>query len=130
MPLEVQEQALEKGLIPYIPHDRLIEEMEASLPMTFPPAPALLEALAGHDLKLNLESELVVTEVFDGGDYGGITCSLAMPGKEEGALASRSSAWYPTHPLASKIEEYRKLRLESLAMGMLDMDDEDEEEPN
>ena len=131
MPLEAQEVAYEQGLIPYIPHYRLLEHLESAVPITFRPTPQLIEALADSRLKVTEETDLVATEMFDARDFGGINCSIEFPDIEEVLTVSITYLIPdPEHPLAPEIEQYRKLRLDGLDLGLLagGMADENEQD--
>jgi hypothetical protein len=120
MPLEVQRQAFDQELIPYVPHYRLLEELEDHLPMTFHPAasivPVLLEKVSGYCDG----DDLNVTEVVDMDDDGGVGCGVMIGDMKDVVFISITALIPPPdHPLTPAIEQYRTIRSQALELGLL-----------
>lgn len=115
LPRSVQIEAYERGLIPYLPHERLIQEMEAALPLPVHPTLTLCEALREKGFEHKPTDTLTVSHVFDGGDVAGITCVLAETADENLGVSLTFLRPVRGHPLAEKIDRYRQQRAAGLA---------------
>lgn len=93
----------------------LIEEIETHLPVPAYPSKGLCKILRKQGLKLDPQTELKITNVFDSGDAGGIVCTIL---EEKGKVFVASLTHLkikPDHPLSKKVLAYQKERIKSLS---------------
>lgn len=97
--------------------DRLMHEMEASLPIPAFPTKELVQTLRRRGSKVHAERILFIKKVFYGGDEGGITCDVT-PTRDtrEAILVSLTHLRIPpNHPLSHDIRLYQRARVRRLA---------------
>ncbi|KYK36060.1 MAG: hypothetical protein HXS48_18770 [Theionarchaea archaeon] len=93
----------------------LIKEMEKHLPIPAYPLEGLCKTLRKHGVKVNPQTELQITKVFDSGDTGGIICTIL---EEKGNVFVASLTHLrikPDHPLHNTILMYQKKRIKRLS---------------
>ncbi len=93
----------------------LIKEMEKNLPIPAYPSKGLCKTLRKQGIKVNPDTELTITEVFDSGDAGGIVCTIL---KEKGNVFIASLTHLKIksdHLLHDKIVAYQKQRIKSIS---------------
>ena len=95
---------------------RLMEQLQAHLPIPAHPTPELARLLRERGLRVRTERVLSIVRVYYLGDEGGICCDVTPPGDEKrplivslthlllGFLSSRVLGQYDTGPLLSKGE--------------------------
>ncbi len=94
----------------------LIEEMERFLPILMYPLSVSIPELRGQGVDVSLGQELLVTNVMDSGDTGGVMCGIEFTKDKSVLLTSITRLKIPPdHPLSSKIVAYQRHRIKKLA---------------
>ena len=90
---------------------KLIEEMESQLPIPVYPSKGFgqLSSQSGKDI--TVDTELMITMVFDSGYEGGIICLLDGINPESFVISITLLRVKPDHPLFDKISAYQKQRI-------------------
>ena len=98
----------------------LIEEMKENLPIPVYPTSALAKHLSEKGVKIDENTELNITQVFDSGESGGIMVHI-LDANGEVIIASLTHLRVkPGHPLSKKIQSYQKKRMRSIRFGLED----------
>ena len=94
---------------------KLIEELESHLPIPIYPTEELCKVLAKQGKDVDINMELMITNVFDSGDVGGIVCAIS--GEHDNVFVASLTHFKakPDHPLADKISAYQKQRIRRLS---------------
>ncbi len=98
----------------------LIEEMKENLPIPVYPTSALAKHLSEQGIKIDANTELNITQVFDSGESGGIMCHILSVNGEEIIVSLTHLRVKPSHPLSKKIQSYQKKRMRSIRFGLKD----------
>ncbi|MFA6372016.1 MAG: hypothetical protein WCW68_05265 [Methanothrix sp.] len=93
---------------------KLIEEMESQLPIPVYPTKDLGSYLSQNGKDITVDTELMITKVFDSGDEGGIICLLDGINPESFVISITLLRVKPEHPLFDKISAYQKQRIRSI----------------
>lgn len=93
---------------------KLIEEMESQLPIPVYPTKDLASYLSQSGRDVTVDTELMITKVFDSGYDGGIICLLDGINPESFVISITLLRVKPDHPLFDKISAYQKRRIRSI----------------
>lgn len=97
----------------------LIKEIEMNLPIPAYPTKGLCQILRKEGLKLDTNTELQITNVFDSGGIAGIIC-IAQEEKGNIFMASLTHLKIkPDHPLSNRILAYQKQRMKSFSSEII-----------
>ena len=95
---------------------KLIEKMEASLPIPARPTGSFIRAMKAQGVKIKRDQELPIKRVFYMGDEGGISCDITPVGMKEPIICSITHIRVKaSHPLANDIRAYQMERKKRLA---------------
>ncbi|MFZ3149691.1 MAG: hypothetical protein WA137_11710 [Methanothrix sp.] len=94
---------------------KLIEEMESQLPIPVYPTKDLGSYLSQKGKDITVDTELMITKVFDSGDEGGIVCLLDGNNHDPFVISITLLRVKPDHPLFDKISAYQKQRIRSIS---------------
>jgi hypothetical protein len=94
----------------------LLEEMKRYLPIPARPTNELARFLRQKGMRIDMNRDLNIIEVFDSGDMGGILCAIeGNKGQKEALVVSLTHLIIkPYHPLSDKIIAYQTHRIQSL----------------
>jgi hypothetical protein len=92
----------------------LIDEMKSQLPIPVYPTKELGSYLSQNGKDITADTEIMITEVFDSGDEGGIICLLEGINPEAFVISITLLRVKPDHPLFDKISAYQKQRIRSI----------------
>lgn len=92
----------------------LIDELKSHLPIPIYPTGELCEILHKQGKDIGVGTKLMITNVFDLGDDGGIGCSIIEENKELFVVSLTHLRADMDHPLADKILNYQKKRMRSI----------------
>ena len=98
----------------------LIEEMKGNLPIPVYPTSALAKHLSEKGIKIDANTELSITQVFESGDTGGIMCHVLEVNGEVIIVSLTHLRVKPGHPLSKKIQSYQKNRKRHICFGLKD----------
>ena len=93
----------------------LIDEIKSHLPIPAYARPDLCNYLLKNGKDITPETELMITEVFESGDDGGIVCLLDGIGHEVFVVSITLLRIKPDHVLYDKISAYQKQRIRSIS---------------
>jgi hypothetical protein len=96
---------------------KLLLDMEAALPLTARPTPALVEMLRKQAPNVKLVHRCAVVEVFYMGDEGGICCRLGLDGTDdaEPVIVSITHLTFDRRcSLFRQIDAYQRHRIKKL----------------
>jgi len=93
----------------------LIDEMKSHLPIPVYPTKDLSSYLCKNGKDITADTKLMITNVFDSGDEGGIVCLLDVMNPESFVVSITLLRVKPDHPLADKISAYQKRRIRSIS---------------
>ena len=93
----------------------MIEEMEKYLPIPAYSSRELCQFLQKQGKKIDTNTELKITKVFDSGDAGGIVCSIIEENKQVFIVSLTHLRIKPGHPLSGKISAYQKKRIKRIS---------------
>ena len=98
---------------------RLIDRMQAHLPIPALPTGQLVRALRERGLKLSTERPVLINRVFYLGDEGGISCDVTPSGDAKAAFVVSLTHLRvaPGHPLARDIRAYQRERVRRIAQS-------------
>jgi len=99
----------------------LIDEMKESLPIPVYPTIALAKHLSEKGVKIEENTELTITQVFDSGDSGGIMAHILDVNGEVIIVSLTHLRVKPGHPLSRKIQSYQKRRMKRIRYGLKDI---------
>ena len=92
----------------------LVKEMEKNLPIPAYPSKGLCKVIRKQGVKIDTKTELMISQVVDSGDIGGIVCTV-LEGKDKVFVASLTHLRIkPDHPLSEKVITYQKRRIKHL----------------
>jgi len=92
----------------------LIDEIKSHLPIPAYASRDLSNYLLRHGKYITPETELMITEVVESGDEGGIACLLSGTNPDSFVISITLLRIKPDHPLYDKISAYQKKRLRSI----------------
>ena len=92
----------------------LIDEMKSHLLIPVYPTKDLSSYLCKNGKDITADTELMITDVCDSGDEGGIVCLLDLMIPESFVISITLLRAKPDHPLADKISAYQKRRIRSI----------------
>jgi hypothetical protein len=92
----------------------LIDEIKSHLPIPAYASRDLSNYLLRNGKDITPERELMITEVVDSGDEGGIACLLDVIDSEAFVISITLLRIKPDHPLYDKISAYQKKRIRSI----------------
>ncbi len=98
----------------------LIEEMKENLPVPVYPTKALAKHLSEKGIKIDTNTELNITQVFDSGESGGIMAHILDANGEVIIVSLTHLRVKPGHPLSKKIQSYQKRRVMRVRFGLKD----------
>jgi len=88
--------------------------MEKNLPIPAYPSKGLCKVICKQGVKIDTKTELMISQVVDSGDIGGIVCTV-LEGKDKVFVASLTHLRIkPDHPLSEKVMTYQKRRIKHL----------------
>jgi hypothetical protein len=93
----------------------LIDEMESQLPIPVYPTKDLASYLSQNGKDITVDTELMITKVFNSGNEGGIICMLDGINPEAFVISITLLRVKPDHPLFDKISAYQKRRIRSIS---------------
>ena len=93
---------------------KLIEEMESQLPIPVYPTKDLAGYLSQNGKDITVDTELMITKVFDSGYDGGIICLLEGINPESFVISITLLRLKPDHPMFDKISAYQKQGIRSI----------------
>ncbi len=96
----------------------LIEEMKENLPIPVYPTSALVKYLSEKGIKIDENTELNITQVYDSGESGGIMVHILDVNGEVIIVSLTHLRVKPGHPLSKKIQSYQKKRMRSIRFGL------------
>jgi hypothetical protein len=96
---------------------RLMEQMQATLPIPAHPTPELAQMLRKSGLKVRTDRALFIERVFYMGDEGGICCDVTPAGdaKEAFVVSLTHLRVASGHPLSRDIRGYQRERVRRIA---------------
>ncbi len=92
----------------------LLEEMKQHLPIPARPTKELSKHLQKKGIRIDMNLDLKIIDVFDSGDIGGIVCAVEGGNQQAFVISITHLIIKPDHPLADKIKAYQKDRITSL----------------
>jgi len=95
---------------------KLMEQMQAALPLPAYPTRELVHTLRQHGAKLSADRVLFIRRVFYHGDGGGITCDVTPPHGARAAFVVSLThlRLAPDHPLARDVRAYQREHVKRL----------------
>ena len=96
----------------------LIEEMKENLPIPVYPTSALVKYLSEKGIKIDENTELNITQVYDSGESGGIMVHILDVNGEVIIVSLTHLRVKPGHPLSNEIQAYQKKRMRSIRFGL------------
>ena len=84
------------------------------MPIPVYPTKDLGSYLSQNGKDITVDTELMITKVFDSGDEGGIICLLDGINPESFVISITLLRVKPEHPLFDKISAYQKQRIRSI----------------
>jgi hypothetical protein len=98
--------------------ERLVQKMEAHLPIPVRVTNAAARSLRESQVKLPSSRRVEIESVLYLGDAGGIACALKVPGSDNAAITSLTHLRLEgNHPIAQDIRAYQIKRTQALARG-------------
>jgi hypothetical protein len=88
--------------------------MKSQLPIPAYASRDLSRYLIRNGIDVRPDTELMIIQVADSGDVGGIACLLDVMNPESFAVSLTLLRIKPDHPLADKISAYQKARVRSI----------------
>ena len=97
--------------------DRLMERMEAHLPIPVSPTRQLVQTLRQGGIKIHADRVLFIKAIFYFGDEGGISCDVTPEGGEDEPIVTSLTHLRidPGHPLYHDIRAYQRERTRRIA---------------
>jgi hypothetical protein len=92
----------------------LIDEIKSQLPIPAYASRDLSRYLIRNGKDIRTDTELMIIQVADSGDEGGIACLLGVMNPESFVVSLTLHRIKPDHPLAEKISAYQKQRIRSI----------------
>jgi hypothetical protein len=92
----------------------LIDELKSHLPIPIYPTGELCKILCEQGKDIGKDTKLMITNIYDLGDDGGIGCSIIEENNEIFVVSLTHLRADMSHPLADKILNYQKNRIESI----------------
>jgi hypothetical protein len=92
-----------------------VEETELQLPIPVYPTRDLGSYLSQNGKDITVDTELMITKVFDSGDEGCIVCLLDGKDQDPFVISITLLRVKPDHPLFDKISAYQKERIRSIS---------------
>jgi len=92
----------------------LIDEIKSHLPIPAYASRDLSNFLLKNGKNITPETELMITEVIESGDDGGIVCLLDVIGQESFVISITLLRIKQDHALCDKISAYQKQRIRSI----------------
>jgi hypothetical protein len=88
---------------------KLVQKMEAQLPIIVHPGKVLIQSMREKGIKLTSGQELEIEQVHYLGDEGGIGCGISLATKEEGVMvvSLTNLRVIPGQPLTEEIWAYQ-----------------------
>jgi hypothetical protein len=99
----------------------LIDEMKKSLPIPVYPTRALAKHLSEEGIKIDANTELNITQVFDSGESGGIMGHILDVDGNPVIVSLTHVRIKPGHPLSKKIRSYQRQRKRNIRFGLEDI---------
>jgi hypothetical protein len=98
---------------------RLMDQMQAHLPIPAAPSSQLVRLLRQKGLKISTERVLFIKRVFYLGDEGGISCDVTPVGDASAAYVVSLTHLRidPSHPLFRDIRAYQRERAKRIAQS-------------
>ncbi len=99
----------------------LIDEMKKSLPIPVYPTSALAKHLSEQGIKIDENTELNITRVFESGESGGIMAHILDVDGGPVIVSLTHLRVKPGHPLSKRIQSYQKKRKREIRFGLKDI---------
>jgi hypothetical protein len=93
---------------------KLIDEMKRQLPIPANLTKDLASSLSKKGKDISADTELMIREVFDSGDEGGIVCLLDWKGDYSLNISLTLLRVKPNHPLFDRISAYQRRRIRKI----------------
>jgi len=93
----------------------LVEDMKQHLPIPARPTREIQQYLRTKGIRFSLDRDLMIVEVFDSGDMGGIMCAIHGDAKQPVIISITHLRINPDHPLSGRIRAYQEKRIKCLS---------------
>jgi len=93
----------------------LVEDIKQHLPIPARPTKEIQQYLRKKGVRLSMDRDLMIVEVFNSGDMGGIMCAIQGDNKQPVIISLTHLRIKPDHPLSGRILAYQETRIKHLS---------------